>query len=304
MTKYKNKHLKEAILPQQVIFCICIIGAAFGIFILSFGLIRAAWQFNHVKEFSEVLSQVSNQANKMVYIDIISVPEKISEDEHEGYYLVVTEEGNYISGMQEEQFEDLKKTVEANGQTRLYGMTKVVLDEAVKKDAGQYLNENNIHIRVTNFTYADILKEGYIVNLILGIIFALGFGIMAIGACYALKKYKNPQWKLIDAECCRKDAIWLWEYKMYLTKNYIVTTSAGITAFEISFITEVNLFESEETGQTILEGTMLDESKVTIWTDYQTGRMYEEDVRYLEDIFRKKNIDFKCHIELFPEEEE
>lgn len=174
MTKYKNKHLKEAILPNQVIFCIGIIGAAFGIFILSFGLIRAAWQFDHVNEFSEVLSQASNQANKMVYIDIISVPEKISEDENEGYYLVVTEDGSYISGMQEEQFETLKKTVEANGQTRLYGMTKVVLDE----------------------------------------------------------------------------------------------------------------------------------SRVTIWTDYRAGRIYEEDARYLEDIFRKKNIDFKCHIELLPEEEE
>lgn len=114
----------------------------------------------------------------------------------------MTEDGNYISGMQEEQFEILKETVGANGQTRLYGMTKVVLDETVKKDVGQYLNENNIHIRVTNFTYAGILKEGYIVNLILEIMFALIFGIMALGECYALKKYKNPQWKLIDAECC------------------------------------------------------------------------------------------------------
>lgn len=90
---------------------------------------------------------------------------------------------------------------------------------------------------------------------------------------------------------------------MYLTKNYIVTTSAGITAFEISSIMEVILFESKETGETILEGTMLDESKVPIWTDYQTGSMYEEDVRYLEDIFQKKNIDFTCQIESLPEEE-
>lgn len=251
-----------------------------------------------------MLREVSNPANKAAYIDIIAVPEKISEDKYEGYYLVVTEDGSYISGMQEEQLATLKEAVEANGQTRLYGMTKVVLDEAVKKDAGQYLNEDNIHIRVTNFTYAGILKEGYIVNLILGIIFEIGFGIMAIGATYELKKYRNPQWKLIDTECCQKDAIWLREYEMYLTQNYIVTTGTGITAIALASITEVNLFESEETGQTILEGTMLDESKVTIRTDYRTGRMYEEDVHYLEDIFRKKNIDFKCHIELFPEEEE
>lgn len=304
MTKFKNKHLKAVTLPSQAMFCIGIIGAAFGIFILCFGLIRAGWQFNHGKELSKVLSEESNPANKTAYIDIIAVPEKISENEHEGYYLVVTEDGSYISGMQEEQLEVLKEAVEANGQTRLYGMTKVVLDEAVKKAAEQYLNENNIHIRVTDFTYAGILKEGYIVNLILGIIFALGFGMLIICENRELEKYRNPQWKLIDEECCQKDAIWFREYEMYLTKNYIVTTGADITAIGIDSIMEVNLFESEETAQIILEGTLLDESKVTIWTDCQTGRMYEEDVRYLEDIFRKKNIDFKCRIEGLPEEEE
>lgn len=304
MVKYKNKHLKAAALPNQVMFCIGIIGAFFGIFVLCFGLIRAAWQFNHVNELSDVLKEASNPANKTVYIDIIAVPEKISEDEHEGYYLVVTDEGRYLSGMQEEQFETMKESVEANGQTRLYGMTKVVLDEKVKKDAEQYLNEDNIHIRVTNFTYVGILKEGYIVNLILGVIFALGFGFLAIGENRELKKYRNPLWKLIDEECCQKDAIWLRAYELYLTENYIVDVSAGITVIAISDITEVDLFESGEAGQTILEGTMLDESKVNIWTGYQTGVMEEEDVRYLEDIFRKKHIDFKCHIELLPEKKE
>lgn len=79
-------------------------------------------------------------------------------------------------------------------------LEKVFTDENVKEDVQNHLNEDNIHIRVTKLTYPNILKEGYLVNLILGgIIFLPSIISIIINIC-ALKKYKNSQAKLIDED--------------------------------------------------------------------------------------------------------
>ena len=46
-------------------------------------------------------------------------------------------------------------------------MTNVIIDEQVIENVSEYLNEKHIQLRVTKLNYIGILKEGYIVNLIL-----------------------------------------------------------------------------------------------------------------------------------------
>ena len=55
------------------------------------------------------IESIFKPANKTAYLEIIEVLQKIAEDKYEGYYLVRTKTGTYISGMQEEQYATLKE---------------------------------------------------------------------------------------------------------------------------------------------------------------------------------------------------
>ena len=303
--KYTNKHLKNSYKFNRICLYIGIIGLALSIFILAFGFILSKQQLENISPLEKVFIKHSNPANKTAYIDIIEVPEKISEDKYEIYYLVTTKDDTFISGMQKEQFEELKKDVEENGTARLEGMTKVITDENVKEDVQNHLNEDNIHIRVTKLTYLNILEEGYLVNLILGgIIFLPSIISIIINIC-ALKKYKNSQAKLIDEECNHKDSIWLNDYQIYLTNNFIATTYEGISAIDIKSVKEVHLFDTASANKNIriLEVITTDNTIKIFESNPIVNSIYEADVNYLKDIFDKKNLTFRCDIAIEPEED-
>lgn len=269
-----------------------------GIFLLGFGFVKAKVQLDSVKPLENVLQERFGHANKTAYIEIIRVPQKISEDKYESYYLVETETDTFISGMQSEQFDVLKHEVEQNGKARLEGMTKVIVDDNVKEDVNEYAGDEFIHIRVTKLTYGNILKEGYSVNLILGgIISIVSLFIVWKNLC-ALGRYKNPNAKLIDEECNQKDAIWLNAFSIYLTKNYLVALfNESIEAIDVKTICEAKLYDKPKGNQIyrILEITTLENEKIAVSEALeQNGFIYEEEIKYLSDIFRSKNIDFIC----------
>lgn len=299
--KYTNNHLKAAYRIYQIAFYIGIVCLAFGIFLLGFAFIKTKIQLDDVKPLENVLQEESNHGNKATYIDITEIPQKISEDEYESYYLVTMETNTYISGMQSEQFEVLKHEVEQNGIARLEGMTKIINDDKVKEDVKQYIENEYIHIRVTEFTYGNILKEGYIVNLILGGIISLAGLLIVCWNVYVLGKYNNPKAKLIDDECNQKDAIWLNDYSIYLTKSFLVTLhDESITAIDIKTICEAKLFDIIKQVQSYrtLEIKTLENEKIVVSERFaRYSCMNEEEINYLRDVFRKKNIEFICEIE-------
>lgn len=243
--KYTNKYIKQSYFPYMVLLYIFSVGLGLGITLLLFGFIATGIQMNNVAPIEDVLTQYSNPANKTAYVEIVEVPQKIAEDKYESYYLVRTEAEIYISGMQEEQYTELKEEVEENGKAKLEGMTKVIIDENVLENVKEYLNEKHIHLRVTKLNYGGILKEGYIANLILGGILALLSLAFVFYSTSELKKYKNPQAKQIDAECNREDAKWLGEYKIYLTDSFLVSIYNGLTAIDIDKVSSVILYNTD-----------------------------------------------------------
>ena len=306
--KYTNSHLKAAYRIYLIVLYIGIVCLIFGTFLLGFGFMKTKMQLDSVQPLENVLQEKSNHANKTAYIEIIRIPQKISEDKYESYYLVTTETNTYISGMQSEQFEVLKHEVEQNGKARLEGMTKVIIDDKVKEDVKQYIGNEYIQIRVTELTYGSILKEGYIVNLILGGITSLISLLLIYKNAYALGKYRNPKAKLIDEECNQKDAIWLNAYCIYLTKNFLVTLyNERITAIETETICEAKLFHELKQNLTYrtLEIKTLENEKIVVSEMLeQNSFIDEEEINYLDDIFRKKNIKFSCEIESYNYDEE
>ena len=80
-------------------------------------------------------------------------------------------------------------------------------------------------------------------NLILGGITSLISLLLIVKNTYSLGKFRNPKAKLIDEECNQKDAIWLNDYNIYLTKSLLVTLyNERITAIDTETICEAKLF--------------------------------------------------------------
>ena len=73
-------------------------------------------------------------------------------------------------------------------------MTNVIIDEQVIENVSEYLNEKHIQLRVTKLNYIGILKEGYIVNLILGGLYSNS----------ELNGYKNSQAKKLTRSAIGK----------------------------------------------------------------------------------------------------
>ncbi len=304
--KYTNKHIKESYFLYKFLLYIFSVGLGLGITFLLWGLIAVDKQMNNVAPLETVLTQYSNPANKTVYLDIVEVPQKIAEDKYESYYLVRTGTGAYISGMQDEQYADLKEDVEKKGKVRLEGMTKVIIDEQVLENVAEYLNEKHIHLRATELSYGGILKEGYIVNLILGGILSLFSLAFIYYSNLNLKKYKNPQAKQIDEECNREESKWLEEYKIYLTDSFLVSIYNGLTAIDIDTVSSVILYDAkhENSRTRIMDVRKKDGSVVKVYEEVSKNTyIYGEENKYLEIFFNSKNIRFICEMEVRDEDE-
>ena len=303
--KYTNKHIKEEYKLNQIGRTIGMILLLIGIFLVGFGLIQTKRKMDYVRPFEYVLQEESNPGNQTVYIDIIRVPEKLAENKYEGYYFVTTAEESYIVGMQPEQFADLKQRVEENGTARVEGMTKVVTDENVKKIVSEYINHKFIYICMTKLTYGEILKEGYFANLdIGGILMLVGF-LFVLTQMRAIGKYRHPLAEQIDEECNQPEALWLNNFRIYLTKSFLISVYGGkLTALDLTKVQMARLFETVEDGLHVitLEVTTTEREKITVsenkWSFFVIG---EEEIDYLTDVFSKRNIEFVCEIQ--PDEE-
>ena len=303
--KYTNKHIKDEYKFNQIGRTIGMILLLMGIFLVGFGMIQTKRKMDYVRPFEQVLQEESNPANQTAYIEIIQVPEKLAENKYEGYYLVTTAGESYIVEMQPEQFADLKQRVEENGTAIVEGMTKVVIDENVKKIVSEYINHKFIAIRMTKLTYGKILKEGYFVNLdIGGILILIGIS-MVLTQVRAIKKYRHPLAEQIDEECNQPEALWFNDFRIYLTKNFLVSVYGGkLTALDLAKVRLTRLFETVKGSMNVitLEVTTTEQEKITVSeNNIRFFTMDEEEIAYLTDVFGKRNIEFVCEVQ--PEEE-
>ena len=303
--KYTNKHIKEEYKFNQIWLTIGMILLFLGIFLIGFGLIQTKRKMDYVRPFEQVLQEESNPANQTAYIDIIRVPEKLAENKYEGYYLVTTAEESYIVEMQPEQFVDLEQRVDKDGTARVEGMTKVVTDENVKKIVSEYINRKFIAIRMTKLTYWKILKEGYFANLDIGGILILNGFLIVLTQVRAIGKYRHPLSEQIDEECNQPKALWLNNFRVYLTKSFLISVYGGkLTALDLTKVQKARLFETAKDSLLVitLEVTTTEQEKIIVSENNVPFFTIDEgEITYLTDVFGKINIEFVCEIQ--PDEE-
>lgn len=208
--------------------------------------------------------------------------------------------------MQPEQFADLKQRVEEKGTARVEGMTKVVIDENVKTIVSEYINHKFIAIRMTKLTYGKILKEGYFVNLDIGGILILIGILLVLTQVRAIEKYRHPLAEQIDEECNQPEALWFNDFRIYLTKSFLVSVYGGkLTALDLAKVQKTRLFETVKGSLSVitLEVTTTEQEKITVSeNEWSFFTMNEEEITYLTDVFGKRNIEFVCEIQ--PDEDE
>ena len=199
----------------------------------------------------------------------------------------------------------MKQRVEENGTARVEGMTKVVIDENVKKIVSEYINHKFIAIRMTKLTYGKILKEGYFVNLDIGGILILIGILLVLTQVRAIEKYRHPLAEQIDEECNQPDALWLNDFRIYLTKSFLVSVYGGkLTVLDLAKVQLTRLFETGKGSMNVitLEVTTTEQEKITVSeNEWPFFTMNEEEITYLTDVFGKRNIEFVCEIQ--PDEE-
>ena len=158
---------------------------------------------------------------------------------------------------------------------------------------------------MTKLTYGKILKEGYFANLdIGGILMLVGF-LFVLTQMRAIGKYRHPLAEQIDEECNQPEALWLDNFRIYLTKSFLVSVYGGkLTALDLTKVQRTRLFETVKDGLHVitLEVTTTEREEITVseikWSFFI---MDEEEITYLTDVFGKRNIEFVCEIQ--PDEE-
>lgn len=61
----------------------------------------------------------------------------------------------------------------------------------------------------------------------------------------AIEKYRHPLAEQIDEECNQPDALWLNDFRIYLTKSFLVSVYGGkLTVLDLAKVQLTRLFET------------------------------------------------------------
>ncbi len=111
---------------------------------------------------------------------------------------------------------------------------------------------------------------------------------------------------VIDEECNQPKALWFNDFRIYLTKSFLVSVYGGkLTVLDLAKVQMTRLFETAKGSLSVitLEVTTTEQDKITVSEDeWPFFTMNEEEIGYLTDVFGKRNIEFVCEIQ--PEEED
>ena len=124
---------------------------------------------------------------------------------------------------------------------------------------------------------------------------------MVLTQVRAIKKYRHPLAEQIDEECNQPEAFWFNDFRIYLTKSFLVSVYGGkLTALDLAKVQKIRLFEIVKGSLSVitLEVTTTEQEKITVSeNEWSFFTMSEEEITYLTDVFGERNIEFVCEIQ-------
>lgn len=330
---YKNEYIRKLYSFTFGLFVVGLCLLAVGFMLLAIGFIRAGTVCGNVHPVDKVLEGSGNHAVHAVYFEITEAPQKVGSDKYETYYLISDGNEYRISGMKKSEYDEIISQLSGAGSYQLQGMTSYIIDsnakEEIAKNASEITGQNvtvdnmddilgDVQIRYLKISYLTVLKEGYIVNLILGGMFFICGLVMSAGTGAELKLSRKVKSLCgitadkIDEEANRADSIWFEHLRVYATPDMLVGCTCelgnwtGQTAFkynEIKRLYGYNKFSKEniiksynDTNKYCIVVEAIDGNKYFLTnvtsTAYDSGFLIGE-LNMLREIISKKAPDVK-----------
>lgn len=320
--KYTNKNIRKIFKSASILTAVgaalCLIGVLF--IILAFASANNAK--DNVHAMDEILASDGNHAARPAWFEISEEPVRAADTKDEIYYLITDGSRYHLCGMTQENY-DRVVTSYHNGDRRIEGVTKVIIDDDARDEAAQFLSEffgknitadsmdryvGDVHLRATEITTANLVKEIYVlyiafaVPMLLFAFFALAGGILKPSAYKNIRCTGKVTCDVIDMEANDPDSIWLDFFKVYLTPSYIIGLSDGITALRYDEIKRIftRLQSAGSSNKLVLKAVTLDGTEYEIAPSVYVNAFYselQEEKRQIYDVCGERNPSIECGTE-------
>lgn len=189
----------------SVYFAAYVVGlvlAGIGVLLLVCAFIFAGVKYNDRMHLDDAMELSGNHAVRCVYFDITEDPIKAGADKHDTYYLITDGTEYRLVVLKDKDLSEIRKGLEKAVPFRSEGMTRYIIDKAANREiahkASEVLRRNvttdnmdhvlgDVCFTYLELTYKNVLFDGYLVNLVLGVMLLITGGIMFAGMRYDLK---------------------------------------------------------------------------------------------------------------------
>lgn len=320
--KYTNKKIRKIFTLASVLTAVgaalCLIGVSF--IIIAF--VSANNAKYDVRAMDDILVSDGNHAARPAWFEISEEPIKAADTKDETYYLITNGSEYHLCGMTQENY-DKVMTSYHNGDRRIEGVTKVIIDDNARDEAAFFLSEffgknitadsmdkyvGDVHLRATEITTANLVKEIYVlyiafaVPMLLFAFFALAGGILKLSAYKNIISTGKVTCDIIDMEANDPDSIWLDFFKVYLTPSCIIGLSDGITVLRYDEIKRIftQLQSTGNNNKLVLKAVTLDGAEYEIAPSVYVNAFYselQEEKRQIYDVCGERNPSIECGTE-------
>ena len=320
--KYKNEKIRKIIGSASILTAVGAVLCAVGVLFIITAFCSADNAKDNVHSIDDILASDGNHAAKPACFEISEEPIKAADAKDETYYLITDGSEYHLCGMTQENYDRVMASYN-NGDRRIEGVTKVIIDDDAREEAAVFLSEffgekitadsmdkyvGDVHLRATEITTANLVKEIYVlyiafaVPMLLFAFFALTGGILKLSAYKNIKSTSNITCDIIDMEVNDPDSIWLDFFKVYLTPSYIIGLSDGITALRYDEIKRIftRLLLSGSNNKLVLKAVTLDDTEYEIAPSVYVNAFYsdlQEEKRQIYDVCGERNPSIECGTE-------
>ena len=209
--KYTNEYIRNSYSFQMTAARVSLILVFIGAIMIAWGFADAYHKVNNRFPMEQIFDISGNQADRIAFIEINDISEKIAEDKYGTcYHLIFDSDNTYLAGMNDEQYASIKEDISNNHTSNLEGKTLLIIDKETLNIMSDYsyIGED-VYLNVGDVSYFSVLKDR--VQLIIGGVLTFLFFISAIVYSSELNGYRkivaisdiSPE--ELDAEAIRND---------------------------------------------------------------------------------------------------
>lgn len=302
--KYTNEYIRNSYSFQMTAVRVSLILVFIGAIMIAWGFADAYHKVNNRFPMEQIFDISGNQADRIAFIEINDISEKIAEDKYGTcYHLIFDSDNTYLAGMNDEQYASIKEDISNNHTSNLEGKTLLIIDKETLNIMSDYsyIGED-VYLNVGDVSYFSVLKDR--VQLIIGGVLTFLFFIGAIVYSSELNGYRkivaisdiSPE--ELDAEANDTSSVFT-NTGIMITPSFITGTNGRLIVFKYNEIEKIRYYYKDMNYIIEIEAT-----DKKIYELYKGRYINESDVRYLFEEIKERNQSVEADGEFSDEEYE